>query len=132
MRLLSALATERRNRRERRTEEAAQLERGLRLSSPTTASGLSRQSADPRCSVPGCGHPESEHVRCHCTVCHTVSEAVRKASGFKPGLCVHYYFPPSATGEGKCPGVETSPNRCSCPCEGCKHHCGAHQRGETD
>lgn len=26
-----------------------------------------------------------------------------------------------------CPGFETLPNRCACPCEGCKHHCGAHQ-----
>ncbi|MEU1043908.1 hypothetical protein ABZ400_01975 [Streptomyces sp. NPDC005897] len=26
-----------------------------------------------------------------------------------------------------CPGYETAPNRCACPCEGCKHHCGAHQ-----
>lgn len=26
-----------------------------------------------------------------------------------------------------CPGYETVPNRCPCPCEGCKHHCGAHQ-----
>ncbi|MDX3835631.1 hypothetical protein [Streptomyces europaeiscabiei] len=26
-----------------------------------------------------------------------------------------------------CPGYEASPNPCRCPCEGCKHHCGAHQ-----
>jgi hypothetical protein len=25
-----------------------------------------------------------------------------------------------------CPGYETSPNLCTCPCEGCKHHCSAH------
>lgn len=25
-----------------------------------------------------------------------------------------------------CPGYETTPNRCRCGCEGCKHHCGAH------
>jgi len=25
-----------------------------------------------------------------------------------------------------CPGYETSPNPCRCPCYGCKHHCGAH------
>jgi hypothetical protein len=27
----------------------------------------------------------------------------------------------------QCPGYETVPNRCACPCEGCKHHCAAHQ-----
>ncbi|MFJ2110568.1 hypothetical protein ACIOEX_01345 [Streptomyces sp. NPDC087850] len=26
-----------------------------------------------------------------------------------------------------CPGVETEPNACSCSCEGCSHHCTAHQ-----
>ena len=26
-----------------------------------------------------------------------------------------------------CSGVETVPNRCTCTCEGCRHHCGAHQ-----
>jgi len=26
----------------------------------------------------------------------------------------------------ECPGVETSPNECRCPCEGCKYHCSAH------
>lgn len=51
-----------------------------------------------RCSVPGCGHMESQHQRCHCQVCHRVSETVRKATGFKPGLCVHYYFPPKKEG----------------------------------
>ncbi|EGX60132.1 hypothetical protein SZN_09426 [Streptomyces zinciresistens K42] len=30
-----------------------------------------------------------------------------------------------------CPGYETAPNRCACPCEGCTHNCGAHQEGET-
>jgi hypothetical protein len=25
-----------------------------------------------------------------------------------------------------CPGYEMNPNPCRCPCEGCKHHCGAH------
>jgi hypothetical protein len=25
-----------------------------------------------------------------------------------------------------CPGYETSPNPCRCPCYGCKHHCSAH------
>lgn len=29
--------------------------------------------------------------------------------------------------EGACPGDETVPNRCSCGCEGCRYHCGAHQ-----
>lgn len=26
----------------------------------------------------------------------------------------------------ECPGVELNPNLCTCPCYGCKHHCGAH------
>lgn len=26
-----------------------------------------------------------------------------------------------------CPGFETVPNRCGCPCEGCKHNCAAHE-----
>lgn len=26
-----------------------------------------------------------------------------------------------------CPGYETAPNRCQCPCEGCTHNCAAHQ-----
>lgn len=30
-----------------------------------------------------------------------------------------------------CPGYETSPNLCRCPCEGCKHNCGAHEKEET-
>lgn len=25
-----------------------------------------------------------------------------------------------------CPGYEANPNPCRCPCEGCKHHCSAH------
>lgn len=31
---------------------------------------------------------------------------------------------------GECPGHETVPNYCRCPCEGCKHNCAAHQRPE--
>jgi hypothetical protein len=30
------------------------------------------------------------------------------------------------TASGTCPGYETSPNLCSCDCEGCKHNCAAH------
>ncbi len=26
-----------------------------------------------------------------------------------------------------CPGHETSPNLCTCPCYGCKHHCAFHR-----
>lgn len=26
-----------------------------------------------------------------------------------------------------CPQRETYPNPCRCPCEGCKHNCGAHE-----
>lgn len=26
-----------------------------------------------------------------------------------------------------CPGFETVPNKCTCPCEGCKHNCSAHE-----
>ncbi|MFE0490271.1 hypothetical protein [Streptomyces griseoaurantiacus] len=25
-----------------------------------------------------------------------------------------------------CPGRETEPNRCKCPCQGCRHNCAAH------
>lgn len=32
--------------------------------------------------------------------------------------------------EGRCPGRETDPNICRCPCEGCKHNCSAHIEGE--
>lgn len=28
--------------------------------------------------------------------------------------------------EGQCPGYETDPNICRCPCDGCKHNCIAH------
>jgi len=38
------------------------------------------------CSVPDCGHWESQHDRHHCTVCHTTDPEDRK--------CQHYYFPP--------------------------------------
>jgi hypothetical protein len=31
--------------------------------------------------------------------------------------------------EGRCPGYETEPNICRCPCEGCKHNCSAHKEG---
>lgn len=35
--------------------------------------------------------------------------------------------------EGSCPGVEMDPNPCTCTCEGCKYHCGAHQgNGRTE
>jgi hypothetical protein len=32
----------------------------------------------------------------------------------------------AAETQQQCPGVETVPNRCTCDCYGCKHHCGAH------
>lgn len=28
---------------------------------------------------------------------------------------------------GECPGIETFPNYCQCDCQGCLHHCSAHQ-----
>lgn len=31
-----------------------------------------------------------------------------------------------------CPGYETSPNPCRCPCEGCKHHCSAHNPDDIE
>jgi hypothetical protein len=31
-----------------------------------------------------------------------------------------------AAAAASCPGYETSPNLCRCPCYGCRHHCGAH------
>lgn len=52
-----------------------------------------------RCSVPGCGHRESVHMRNHCRECHGVDRAVRKAQGLKPGMCLHYYFPPGEPGD---------------------------------
>lgn len=29
-------------------------------------------------------------------------------------------------GNDFCDGIERNPNPCRCPCEGCRHHCGAH------
>ncbi len=40
----------------------------------------------PACSVPGCGHWESEHQRNHCSMCHAYNPHDR--------TCLHYYFPP--------------------------------------
>ena len=34
--------------------------------------------------------------------------------------------------EGRCPGYETVPNVCRCPCVGCKHNCSGHQGGGDD
>lgn len=31
-----------------------------------------------------------------------------------------------AAAVASCPGYETTPNPCRCPCYGCKHHCSAH------
>ncbi len=31
-----------------------------------------------------------------------------------------------------CPGYETAPNPCRCPCYGCKHHCSAHDPDNTE
>lgn len=28
--------------------------------------------------------------------------------------------------DGECPGYETKPNYCKCPCTGCKYNCAAH------
>jgi hypothetical protein len=38
---------------------------------------------------------------------------------------------PDADTTGDCPGYETAPNRCTCPCEGCQHNCAAHHGPET-
>lgn len=32
--------------------------------------------------------------------------------------------------EGRCPGYETEPNVCRCPCTGCQSSCGAHEPTE--
>lgn len=32
--------------------------------------------------------------------------------------------------EGRCPGYETTPNICQCPCAGCVSNCGAHHHDE--
>lgn len=34
--------------------------------------------------------------------------------------------------ETDCPGHETSPNACTCTCEGCRHNCAAHQPAAPD
>lgn len=31
------------------------------------------------------------------------------------------------TGPALCPGYETEPNICGCPCSGCRYNCGAHK-----
>ncbi|MFC5802769.1 DUF6085 family protein [Streptomyces formicae] len=36
-----------------------------------------------------------------------------------------------AAAVASCPGYETSPNPCRCPCYGCKHHCSAHNPEEV-
>lgn len=35
--------------------------------------------------------------------------------------------PDPATEAADCPGYETDPSVCRCPCEGCRHNCAAHQ-----
>ncbi len=57
---------------------------------------------------------------------HTRSHAVARA--LKLGLIGLN----EVVDEGECPGVETVPNYCRCPCYGCKHHCGAHEPLEDD
>lgn len=32
--------------------------------------------------------------------------------------------------EGRCPGYETTPNVCECPCVGCESNCNAHVQAE--
>lgn len=34
--------------------------------------------------------------------------------------------------DGECPGTETEPNYCKCPCTGCKYNCGAHYVKDLD
>lgn len=42
-------------------------------------------------------------------------------------LLVRYDWKKIAPAAADCPGYESTPNRCGCSCEGCKHHCAAHQ-----
>lgn len=46
------------------------------------------------CTVPGCGHWESEHIRGHCSMCHAVGHRHRAPYPGTRGQCLHYYFPP--------------------------------------
>lgn len=41
-------------------------------------------------------------------------------------LALSFTLGDGAEAQQQCPEVETVPNRCTCDCEGCKHHCGAH------
>lgn len=55
---------------------------------------------------------------------HAIARAVLRREWHE--LC--YWGEASAQiAEGRCPGYETEPNVCQCPCKGCKHNCGAHQ-----
>jgi hypothetical protein len=47
--------------------------------------------AEDCCTVPGCGHWESQHERNHCRVCHTEDTGLGRPEDRK---CQHYFFPP--------------------------------------
>lgn len=44
-----------------------------------------------------------------------------------PGCEAVEEYPDQRPAPASCPGDETAPNTCRCACEGCRHHCGAHQ-----
>ncbi|MFI5973536.1 hypothetical protein [Streptomyces sp. NPDC051452] len=87
--------------------------------------GLSVQHADAlwdAVAIPGPRTPTfmEQHER----VCRTVAEIISEVAPVSPA------GPAPATDRddaiASCPGYETSPNPCRCPCYGCKHHCSAH------
>jgi hypothetical protein len=43
-----------------------------------------------------------------------------------PEIIVGVGFVRDGRVSGWCPGVEMVPNPCTCTCNGCRYHCGAH------
>jgi hypothetical protein len=97
----------------------------------------------------GLEHPvdELDHSEIYVTTIHGETATVRPGDWIvrepepgrfypvKPDIFARSYEPaaPSAPADqnlrdriASCPGYETSPNPCRCPCYGCKHHCSAH------
>lgn len=60
-----------------------------------------------------------------------------KARRLAPSQAIRMYrrvnfSPQPAHDAASCPGYETSPNLCRCPCYGCKHHCSAHNPDDIE
>jgi hypothetical protein len=80
---------------------------------------LAHEAADIVAFCPEHGDRDTAWIACHCDVADDMERraaVLRRLSGETAATC---------------PGYETVPNRCACPCEGCKHNCAAHQPGET-